>query len=278
MATYAIGDIQGCAAELEDLLQKLSFDPGNDRLWLVGDLVNRGPDSLAVLRRIIALGDAAVTVLGNHDLHLLALRHGQSSRRDPELQSVLAAPDSDSLMDWLQSRPVLHHDPELQVTMLHAGLPPQWTLETARGCAQELQGRLRAEDSGKLFKNMYGNEPALWRDNLEGTGRLRFITNALTRLRVCDSKGRMRLGFKGPRKRIPKGCAAWFEIPWRESRGHRIVCGHWSALGYNDEHGVLSLDTGCVWGGPLTAQRIDVASAPISVPARSAGLPIDTAD
>ncbi len=273
MAVYAVGDVQGCAAELEDLLEKLNFDASRDRLWFVGDLVNRGPDSLQVLRRVRELGEAAVVVLGNHDLHLLALR-ADGAEPDPGLQAVLSAPDRERLLDWLQSRPLLHHDPRLRVSMVHAGLPPQWSLETARSCAAELEAALQGERSGELFEHMYGNRPDLWRDDLEGYDRLRFITNALTRLRVCDPDGRMKLKFKGPPSRIPRGCVPWFEVPWRGTRGRRIVCGHWSALGYRDSDGVLALDTGCVWGGTLTAQRIDRPEPPVAVSNRSGALPI----
>ena len=268
MATYAVGDVQGCAAELETLLERLDFSPGRDRLWFVGDLVNRGPHSLDVLRRVAHLGDAAVVVLGNHDLHLLAAARGHTGLRDQDesLRPVLEARDREPLLDWLQSRPMLHHDEALGVTMLHAGLPPQWDVATARRCAAELEQSLRGDRSGALFERMYGNDPDLWRDDLEGADRLRFITNALTRLRACDAAGRMLLRFKGPLDRLPAGAVPWFRAARRRSAGARIVCGHWSALGYNDEAGVLTLDTGCVWGGALTAQRIDVPSPPVRVP------------
>jgi bis(5'-nucleosyl)-tetraphosphatase (symmetrical) len=268
MAIYAVGDVQGCAAELDTLLGKLNFDPAHDRLWFVGDLVNRGPASLEVLRFVSSLGDAAITVLGNHDLHLLALARGHAPMRDSDaaLQPVLAAPDRERLLDWLQSRSMLHHDPDLGVTLLHAGLPPQWDTALARRCAGELEAALRSDHSGRLFDAMYGNLPDLWRDDLDGTDRLRFITNALTRLRACDSAGRMLLRFKGPVAQLPAGVLPWFRVPGRRSSGERIVCGHWSALGYLDADGILALDTGCVWGGTLTAQRIDVASTPVVVP------------
>jgi bis(5'-nucleosyl)-tetraphosphatase (symmetrical) len=268
MATYAVGDVQGCAAELETLLERLDFSPGRDRLWFVGDLVNRGPHSLDVLRHVARLGDAAVVVLGNHDLHLLAAARGHAVLRnqDESLRPVLEARDREPLLDWLQSRPMLHHDEALGVTMLHAGLPPQWDVATARSCAAELEQALRCDRSGALFERMYGNEPDLWRDDLEGADRLRFITNALTRLRACDAAGRMLLRFKGPLDRLPAGAVPWFRAAGRRTRGSRIVCGHWSALGYRDEAGVLALDTGCVWGGALTAQRIDVPSPPVRVP------------
>jgi len=277
MAVYAVGDVQGCALELDDLLALLAFDPSRDRLWFVGDLVNRGPQSLAVLRRVRALGDAAVVVLGNHDLHLLALARGHADWRDGDegLRPILEAPDREPLLDWLQSRPLMHHDAVLRASLLHAGLPPQWDIARARACASELEVALRSDRSGDLFSRMYGNQPDLWRDDLEGADRLRFITNAFTRLRVCERDGRMLLKFKGAPGTIPAGAMPWFRVPGRRSAGARIVCGHWSALGYRDEAGVLALDTGCVWGGTLTAQRIDVASAPVAVPNRSGALPID---
>ena len=267
MATYAVGDVQGCAAELETLLERLEFSAGRDRLWFVGDLVNRGPRSLDVLRLVARLGDAAVVVLGNHDLHLLAAARGHAGLRDQDesLRPVLEARDREPLLDWLQSRPMLHHDEALGVTMLHAGLPPQWDIATARRAAAELEQALRGDRSGALFDEMYGNEPDLWRDDLEGAERLRFITNALTRLRACDAAGRMLLRFKGPVARLPAGAVPWFRAAGRRSAGARIVCGHWSALGYLDEAGVLALDTGCVWGGALTAQRIDRPSPPVGV-------------
>ena len=268
MAIYAVGDVQGCAAELESLLEKIAFSPARDRLWFVGDLVNRGPRSLDVLRLVRQLGDAAIVVLGNHDLHLLAIARGHAALRDDDagLQSVLDAPDREQLLDWLQSRSMLHHDASLGTTMLHAALPPQWDIALARRCAAELEQALRSDRSGELFARMYGNQPDLWRDDLDGADRLRFITNALTRLRACDAEGRMLLKFKGPPDRIPAGAMPWFRAPGRRSAGARIVCGHWSALGYLDEGGVLAIDTGCVWGGTLAAQRIDTPSAPVFVP------------
>jgi len=270
MTTYAIGDVQGCCDELEALLRKLDFDPSHDRLWFVGDLVSRGPRSLEVLRLVRRLGDAAVTVLGNHDLHLLAIARGAAHVRpaDRSLVQVLEAPDRDALLDWLQARPVLHHDPALGVTMVHAGLPPQWDIPLARRCAAELEAALRGEHSGGLFADMYGNQPDLWDDELEGSDRLRFITNALTRLRVCDRAGRLLLKYKGPPAKMPAAAIPWFQVPGRRSAGARIVCGHWSALGYHDGDGVLALDTGCVWGGRLTAQRLDAPAAPVAVPSR----------
>jgi len=270
MAIYAVGDIQGCCDEFDDLLATLAFDRARDRLWLVGDLVNRGPRSLDVLRRVVQLGDAATVVLGNHDLHLLALARGGAEPRGPDasLRQVLEAPDRERLLDWLQSRPLLHHEPAPGITMIHAGLPPQWDIDLARRCARELETALRGNHSGRLFKAMYGNQPDVWRDDLEGDDRLRFIMNALTRLRVCDARGRLLLKFKGQESEIPAGASPWFRVAGRRSRGARIVCGHWSALGYLDEDGVLLLDTGCVWGGTLTARRLDVPASPVTVASR----------
>ena len=268
MAVYAVGDVQGCCDELERLLAAVAFAPQRDRLWFVGDLVNRGPRSLDVLRLVQGLGEAAVVVLGNHDLHLLAIARGAAHLRpaDRMLQPVLEAPDRERLLDWLQARPVLHHDAALGVTMVHAGLPPQWDVGLARRCAAELEAALRGNHSGRLFASMYGNRPDLWSDGLEGDDRLRFITNALTRLRVCDASGRLLLKHKGPPEKMPPGAVPWFRAPARRWAGARIVCGHWSALGYLDEGGVLALDTGCVWGGTLTARRLDAPAAPVAVP------------
>jgi bis(5'-nucleosyl)-tetraphosphatase (symmetrical) len=268
MATYAVGDVQGCRDELETLLERLRFDPARDRLWFVGDLVNRGPRSLDVLRLVHELGDAAVVVLGNHDLHLLAIARGAAQLRpaDRTLLPILEAPDREPLLDWLQSRPLLHHDAALGVTMVHAGLPPQWDIPVARRCASEVEAALRGDHSGRLFAAMYGNDPDLWDEDLAGPDRLRFITNALTHLRVCDKAGRLLLKHKGPPARMPASAIPWFQVPGRRSAGARIVCGHWSALGYHDADGVLALDTGCVWGGTLTARRLDAPAPPVAVP------------
>ena len=278
MATYAIGDLQGCLDELEVLLERLRFDPARDRLWFVGDLVNRGPRSLDTLRFVRSLGDAAITVLGNHDLHLLAVARGGGAWKagDEGLQPIIDAPDAETMLDWLQSRPLLHWDEPLGMALLHAGLPPQWDLPLARACAREVERRLAGESAGQVYERMYGNDPDVWDDGLEGWRRIRFTINAFTRLRVCDTRtGRLMLKFKGPPASAPQGTQPWFRIPWRRSSGMRIVFGHWSALGYVNEDGVLGLDTGCVWGGALTAQRIDVTeSSPVQVPSLSGGVPL----
>ncbi|MGD8308867.1 MAG: symmetrical bis(5'-nucleosyl)-tetraphosphatase [Chromatiales bacterium] len=260
MATYAIGDVQGCYEELRRLLDRLAFDPAVDRLWLVGDLVNRGPHSLRTLRFVRDLGDTAVTVLGNHDLHLLALAYGNARHASGRsLERVLDAPDRDELMDWLRTRPVLHQDPELGFTLVHAGLPPQWDLAAALARAQELEETLAGPGCAAFLRAMYGNEPALWRDDLEGHDRLRFITNCLTRLRYCDPEGRLALAEKGPPGTQPPPLLPWFQVPGRATAEERILFGHWSTLGYREGDNVWALDSGCLWGGRLTALRIDLA-------------------
>ena len=275
MAVHAIGDVQGCAVELDALLGEL--DPGaHDRLWFVRDLVNRGPDSLGVLRRVMELRDAATVVLGNHDLHLLAIARGNARFKsgDESLHAVLDAPDREQLLDWLQSRPLLHHDAQLAYTVVHAGLPPQWSLDTARRCAADVEQQLRGEHSGGFLARMYGDQPDLWREDLAAPERLRFTVNCLTRLRVVDRDGRLHLRFKGPLHALPAHLVPWFRARGRRTRDDRIVCGHWSALGYVSEENVLGLDTGCVWGGLLTAQRIDVTSPPVSIASRTGGQPV----
>ncbi len=258
MAVYAIGDVQGCLDELLWLLDQLRFDPASDRIWLVGDLVNRGPRSLETLRFVRDLGEAAVAVLGNHDLTLLALDAGVPLQKTyRRLAPVLAAPDRAALMAWLRHRPLLYHDPALGHTLVHAGLLPQWDLELARRCAQEVQDMLRGAHYRRFLHRMYGDMPDRWSDGLSGWGRLRLITNAFTRLRYCDESGRLDMRAKGPPGSQPKGLMPWFEVPWRRNADLNIVFGHWSALGLREERGVLALDTGCVWGGRLTAARLD---------------------
>jgi bis(5'-nucleosyl)-tetraphosphatase (symmetrical) len=279
MATFAIGDIQGCCDEFEALLDQLRFDPSRDRLWITGDLVNRGPRSLDVLRRVKALGSTAITVLGNHDLHLLAaaLAPGEQLRPDDTLGEIFEAPDRDELLAWLRSLPMLHHDAALGYTMIHAGLPPQWDLATAQSCAAELEQALRDDArSLELFTHMYGDRPNRWSDDLRGVERLRFITNCLTRLRFCRADGSLELKFKGKLESAPDGVVPWFRAPQRRSRDLRIVCGHWSALGYYEGDGVLSIDSGCVWGGKLCAIRLDRPAPPVFVPCSSSGLSPDS--
>ena len=259
MTTYAIGDIQGCYDELRQLLDRLNFDPKVDRLWFAGDLVNRGPDSLAVLRFIRNLGDAALSVLGNHDLHLLALwqnRH-RHFRNTDSLAPVLTAPDADELLNWLRHRPLMHYDPQRHLAILHAGLPPQWDIPTALACAQEVETVLQGKDFHEFTQHMYGNKPTRWSPQLKGWDRLRFIVNCLTRLRYCTRDGKLEFSLKGS----PKGMdgdkhLAWFQIPERQSRDTPIIFGHWSTLGLYQADNVHAIDTGCLWGGQLTALEL----------------------
>jgi bis(5'-nucleosyl)-tetraphosphatase (symmetrical) len=277
MAVYAIGDVQGCDRELGELLAELKFSADRDSLWFVGDLVNRGPDSLKTLRRIRAMGDAATVILGNHDLHLLAVGYADAKlRSDDTLSDILAASDRDALLEWLCSRPLMHEDAALRVAMVHAGLPPQWDLKTARQCAREFEKALQ-RDPKKLLERLYGDEPDQWDNALQGEARLRFIINCFTRLRYVDADGRLALRAKGsPKKEKAKALIPWFEAPdarWRGSRVHaagvhpagvhsvHIVFGHWSTLGYFKNADVTGIDTGCVWGDTLTAIRIDVPDA-----------------
>ncbi|HWP94996.1 MAG TPA: symmetrical bis(5'-nucleosyl)-tetraphosphatase [Gammaproteobacteria bacterium] len=270
MAVYAIGDIQGCHDELRALLARLDFDPQRDRLWFTGDLVNRGPHSLAVLRFVKALGERAVTVLGNHDLHLLAVAAGARPLKARDtFGDVLAAPDREPLLEWLRHRPLLHHDESLGWTLVHAGLPPQWDLAQARACAAELEAVLRGPHWREFLHEMYGNEPDRWSDTLTGKARLRFIVNAFTRLRYCSADGRLDLATKLAPGSQPEGFMPWFEVPGRASAVLRIVFGHWSTLGPVTAPNLLPLDTGCVWGGALTARRLDGDGATVAVACRA---------
>ncbi|MES9966138.1 MAG: symmetrical bis(5'-nucleosyl)-tetraphosphatase [Sedimenticola sp.] len=258
MAVYAIGDVQGCYDELQLLLERIRFDETKDKLWFAGDLVNRGPHSLEVLRFVKKLGKRAITVLGNHDLHLLAISEGnlKHNRKDHTLDEILAAPDREELLHWLRHRPLMHHSRKRGLSMIHAGLPPQWDIETALGCARELEATLQGEGFHDYCQQMYGNEPACWTDDPKGMERLRFITNAFTRLRYCDSEGNMALKEKGPPGSQGPALLPWFEMPDRRSRADRILFGHWSTLGYRHQENIWALDTGCLWGGRLTALRL----------------------
>lgn len=273
MPLYAIGDIQGCDTELGALLKAVKFSADRDRLWFVGDLVNRGPESLQTLRRIRALGAAATVTLGNHDLHLLAVALGHARiRSDDTLEEILAAPDRDALLEWLIGQPLLHEDRTLNLCLLHAGLAPQWDLPTARSCARELERALQQHPE-RVFEQMYGDEPDRWDDTLAGAERLRFIANCFTRLRYVDGDGRLALRAKGsPKKALTRSLIPWFEASNARWRGARVVFGHWSTLGFFSNPDVISLDTGCVWGGRLTALRLDAADAePVQVDCRESG-------
>jgi len=255
MATYAIGDVQGCMNELGALLGACAFDPDNDRLWFVGDLVNRGPASLEVLRYVKGLGRRAIVVLGNHDLHLLCVAEGfAKSRPDDTLEAVLDAPDRDELLGWLRTRPLMHAQSDL--VLVHAGLLPQWTVERACELAREVESALRGAAYRDSLANLYGSEPNEWDDALTGADRVRVIVNAMTRMRFSTGDGKMEFRAKGSPEAAPPGYRAWFEIP-RLSADATVVCGHWSALGLRVERGLIALDTGCIWGGALTAVRLE---------------------
>jgi bis(5'-nucleosyl)-tetraphosphatase (symmetrical) len=256
MATYAIGDLQGCFQPLERLLDHVAFDPARDRAWFVGDLVNRGPDSLACLRFVKSLGDAAVSVIGNHDFHLVCMAEGIQQRRPRDtLEDVLGASDRDELVAWLRTRPLFHV--EGSHALVHAGLLPMWSIARARELAGEVEAVLRGPRYRDFLERMYGDEPHAWRDDLEGFERLRVIVNAMTRLRVCDESGGMVLRFKGEPDEAREGWTPWFDMPARANRSHTVVCGHWSALGLEIRPDLLSLDSGCVWGRCLTAVRLE---------------------
>ena len=263
MPTFAIGDLQGCHQELEDLLHEINFDPGRDRLWFTGDLVNRGPQSLACLRFVKGLGDGALTVLGNHDLHLLAAGNGQREWLGPgdTLDEILRAADCAELLAWLRRQPLVWRDPELGFTMLHAGLPPQWSLAQALRLSAEVEEVLRGPAHGAFFANMYGNQPDIWAEDLAGWERLRFIVNCFTRLRYCHEDGRLDFKEKGVPSVATGPARPWFELKNRTSRGEKILFGHWAALrSYQQDYsqfGVYPLDMGCVWGGDLAALRLE---------------------
>lgn len=256
MATYAVGDIQGCYHELEQMLRLMQFDIKKDKLWLVGDLVNRGADSLAVLRLVKAMGDAAITVLGNHDLHLLAVAAGVAELHHSDtLDEILAAPDRDELLTWLRQQRMLHVQDNF--VLLHAGLLPGWTVQQAQSVAHEVEQALRGADYIPFLEKMYGNTPDHWDDALTGYNRLRVITNALTRMRICTVHGEMQFKFKGEAGDVPEGYLPWFDVPQRASAEATVVFGHWSALGLLVKPNVIALDTGCLWGGNLTAIRLE---------------------
>jgi bis(5'-nucleosyl)-tetraphosphatase (symmetrical) len=263
MATYAIGDLQGCYQTLQALLKKLDFKPTQDTLWFVGDLVNRGPDSLNCLRFIEDLGQAAVAVLGNHDLHLLAVAAGiAKNKRGDTLEAILAAPDGASLLQWLRHRPLLHAQRvgACEFVMVHAGMWPTWTLADAQGYAHEVEATLRGATYAHYLTTMYGSEPSTWNPTLQGDDRLRIITNTFTRMRVLQSReGDLVLDtkFKGALIQMPPQHQPWFTVPSQRDPALTVVAGHWSALGLHQAAGFVGLDTGCLWGRELTAYRLD---------------------
>lgn len=271
MSTYAIGDLQGCLDCLERLLVRIDFDVTRDKLWLTGDLVNRGPDSLGTLRRIRALGSRAVTVLGNHDLHLLAvaLTAEGRTRKGDTLDAILAAPDRIELLEWLRHQPLFHHDPELDICLVHAGIPAAWTVAETLTRAREVETVLRGPAHAELLSAIYANTPDEWDPALAGLPRLRFIINALTRMRFCSGTGQLDLKLKESPAQAGPGLMPWFAVPGRASEDVRIVFGHWSTLRLSGEdearYRVHPLDTGAVWGDRLTALRLE-DGARFSVP------------
>jgi bis(5'-nucleosyl)-tetraphosphatase (symmetrical) len=271
MRLFAIGDIQGCAAAFDLLLRKIAFRPARDRLWLVGDLVNRGPDSLGVLRRVMSLGSSVTCVLGNHDLHLLATVAGRRELSPADtFDDVLDAPDLDLIVDWLRHRPLLHYDAQAKRVLVHAGIPPDWSVAEARAEARDVETQLRGRQWRHALKEMYGNGPSAWSRKLRGAERRRYTINALTRMRYCDRRGRIDLSYSGAPGTQPKGLEPWFDVEDRRAKRAHIVFGHWAALGLLRRSDVTALDTGCVWGNHLTAVRFDRPARPVKVSAAAA--------
>lgn len=259
MSIYAIGDIQGCYAALEKLLTEINFHPANDVLWLTGDLVNRGPQSLEVLRLMKSLGSKHKIVLGNHDLHLLAVAYGVKEKHPSDtLDAILSAPDKNELIDWLRHLPLIHHDEEIDFVLVHAGLAPSWPLEDALRLAREVEKLLQGNEPQTFLQSMYGNTPDHWNESLSGMERVRCIVNYLTRMRFCHRDGRLDLSYKGEIQHKPNDLIPWFEVVDRVNASKNIIFGHWAAL--NGQAGVpriYPLDTGCVWGNCLTAMRLE---------------------
>ncbi|UDG83247.1 symmetrical bis(5'-nucleosyl)-tetraphosphatase [Candidatus Vallotia lariciata] len=252
-----IGDVQGCCNALDRLLDKLG-PIGDTQLWFAGDLVNRGPESLAVLRRIMGLGERAITVLGNHDLHLLELAAGKyCPEHDDTLDDILSAPDAIDLIDWLRYRPIVHYDG--QRLLVHAGVLPQWNIQVILGLAHGIQTKLRSKDWKIFLQSLRGNGSNTWFNSLQGEARARVIINAMTRIRFCDAYGRMEFIAKGSPNTAPDGFMPWFDVPQRRSADTLVVFGHWASLGLMIRDNIIALDTGCVWGGKLSAIRLDTA-------------------
>lgn len=260
MATYAIGDVQGCYDDLVRLLDKIEFNPADDTLWFCGDIINRGPKSLQTLRFIKQLGNRAITVLGNHDLHFLALAYlSNKPAKFDTIEDILKADDRQELIDWLRQQKLFHYDSMLNISMVHAGIPPQWTITQAQQYALEMEKVLQSDNPLAFFKHMYGNYPPEWHDALKGWDRYRFITNVFTRMRYCDAKGRPDFKYKGDVGSQPEHLTPWFMHNERRSKEDNIIFGHWSTLSAQPHHHVYPIDTGCLWGGRLSALRIDKA-------------------
>lgn len=259
MSVYLVGDIQGCDSALQRLLDRIAFSPSRDTLYLLGDLVNRGPNSAGVLRRLMAFGGAAQSLLGNHDLHLLALAYGvRRPHRNDTLDRILNAPDRAAMLEWLraQSMAILTTIQQRPLLMVHAGVLPGWTAAETLALAQEVQTVLRGVELADFLRSMYGDQPRRWDDSLRGADRLRVIVNALTRLRFCSAEGAMEFGTKDGADAAPPGYLPWFEVPQRRTASVTVAFGHWSTLGWLDRPDVIAMDTGCVWGGCLSALRL----------------------
>lgn len=257
MAIYAIGDVQGCYDHLQKLLDIIQFDSNKDKLWFAGDLVNRGPQSLQTLRFVKSLGKSAITVLGNHDLTLLAMAEGYGRSKNHTLDDILTAPDRDELLDWLRCRPLCHHNAKRGYTMVHAGIPKQWDIATALARGKEVEKVLQSDKYHHFLANMFGNTPTLWHNDLTGWDRLRYITNAFTRMRYCTHNGALEFHSKGAPGTQEDGYMPWFELENRQAEKDKIIFGHWSTLaGLTSREQVYALDTGCLWGGKLTAMKL----------------------
>ncbi|MGH1537619.1 MAG: symmetrical bis(5'-nucleosyl)-tetraphosphatase [Gammaproteobacteria bacterium] len=258
MSVYVIGDVQGCFDELQELVKYISFNPKKDQLWFVGDLVNRGPKSLETLRWVKSLGNAAVTVLGNHDLHLLAAHAGiKEIRTTSSLCPVLQANDADALIEWLRKQPLLCYNKQLKFAMVHAGLAPQWSIKDAAKYSKEVETVLQSKKYKDFLYNMYGDNPNHWDARLKGWNRLRTITNFMTRVRYCNNQGVMSFAEKGPPGTQSTSMKPWYEIAWRKSQDTTVAFGHWSTLGHLHDYNIIATDTGCLWGGMLTAVKIE---------------------
>lgn len=275
MAVFAVGDVQGCMKALRRLLELIRFDAEEDYLWFSGDLVNRGPDSLEVLRFVRGLGDHAISVLGNHDLHLLAMAAGIKAPTRA-LSPILEAEDGPELIDWLKKRPLLWHDDDLGYVLVHAGIAPCWTLQTAKAHAQEIENKLTHQPLDQALSNIYGNQPVRWDDNLRGLSRQRLIINIFTRMRYVTADGEFDFTHSGSPGSQPASLMPWFLVPDRQNSQEHIVFGHWSTLGQVDVPNIYPLDTGCVWGGSLSALRLDGEDGWFSVPCGPGGEPSDS--
>ena len=275
MATYAVGDIQGCFAEFDELLKAVSFDTSRDRLWLLGDLINRGPESLAVMDLVMSLEGRTVTVLGNHDLHFLAIHYGGHSPNPADtFHDVLAAPNVDDIADWFRGQRFFHRDDSLGYAMAHAGIPPAWSMLRAEAHSRELMAVIQGDDFAAYFRSLYGNEPDNWSDALAGMDRWRILTNYFTRMRLVDRAGRLNFSHKGALQGAPPGWFPWYELVAPNPENPRLLFGHWAALeGETGRSDIIALDTGCVWGRSLTALCLDSGEF-VTVPARTGVEPL----